>query len=122
MSKSLRFARFIHLIEAIDQLPIPAELYNRYRTQYDYILVQICLGDWAGKKLSVSNLYQYPILGSQPTVNKRLRELINYGLVQACEGIDRRQKVLVLTNEGKQYLEACSEAMSKALDLQVAQQ
>jgi len=116
MSKSLRFARFIHLIEAIDQLPVPTELYNRYRTQYDYILGQICLGDSMDKKLSVSNLYQYPILGSQPTVNKRLRELISYGLVQTSEGMDRRQKFLVLTYEGNQYLEACAEAMSKVFD------
>ena len=34
MSTSLPFARFIQLIKAIDQLPIPSELYNRHRMLY----------------------------------------------------------------------------------------
>ena len=120
MSTSLPFARFIQLIKAIDQLPIPSELYNRHRMQYDYILGQLCVSSAKGKDVSVTDLAQCSILGSQPTANKRLQELITYGLIEAKEGEDRRQKILTLTNQGHHYLEACSAAMSKAVNQQVA--
>jgi len=109
------------LIKAIEQLPVPAELYNRHRMQYDFILGQLCFSSSIGKNTSVNDLAVCPILGSQPTANKRLQELISYGLIDSREGEDRRQKILSLTNVGRQYLEACSEAMNKAVNLPAAQ-
>jgi DNA-binding MarR family transcriptional regulator len=120
MLTSLPFARFVQLIKAIEQLPVPSELYNRHRMQYDYILGQLCLSSAEGKNMSVADLAGYSILGSQPTANKRLQELISYGLIESKEGEDRRQKMLILTNEGYQYLEACSAAMSKVVNQQAA--
>jgi len=120
MLTSLPFARFVQLIKAIEQLPVPTELYNRHRMQYDYILGQLCLSSAEGKNMSVADLVGYSILGSQPTANKRLQELISYGLIEVKEGEDRRQKMLTLTNEGYRYLEACSAAMSKVVNQQAA--
>jgi predicted transcriptional regulator len=120
MLTSLPFARFVQLIKAIEQLPVPTELYNRHRMQYDYILGQLCLSSAEGKDVSVADLVGYSILGSQPTANKRLQELISYGLIETKEGEDRRQKMLILTNEGYRYLEACSAAMSKVVNQQAA--
>jgi hypothetical protein len=120
MSTSLPFARFIQLIKAIEQLPVPAELYNRHRMQYDYILGQLCVSSAEGKNMLVADLVGYSILGSQPTANKRLQELISYGFVESKEGEDRRQKILTLTNEGYRYLEAWSAAMRKAVNKQVS--
>ena len=120
MSTSLPFARFIQLMKAIEQLPVPTELYNRHRMQYDYILGQLCLSSAEGKNMSVADLVGYSILGSQPTANKRLQELISYGLIVSKEGEDRRQKILTLTNEGRIYLEACSAAMSEVVNQQAA--
>jgi len=73
-----------------------------------------------GKNVSVADLIECYILGSQPTANKRLQELITYGLVESKAGEDRRQKILTLSNEGRLYLEACSAAMSKVVNQQVA--
>jgi predicted transcriptional regulator len=115
MSSSLPFARFVHLLRAIEDLPIPADLYNRHRAQYDCILGKLCISSSKGRVLTVAELSNCPILGSQPTANKRLQELIKYGLVEAKEGEDRRQKVLTITSLGHQYLEACSDAMVKAI-------
>ena len=115
MSSPLPFARFVQLMKAIEDLPIPEELYNRHRAQYDYILGELCISSSKGRVLTVAELSNCPILGSQPTANKRLRELIKYGLIEAKEGEDRRQKILTLTHLGHQYLEACSEAMAKAI-------
>jgi len=119
MPTSLVFSRFIQLIKAIEQLPIPAELFNRYRMQYDWILTQLCVTSFRGQQLMVSDFIACSILGSQPTANKRLQELIKYGLIEPKEGDDRRQKILVLTQIGSSYLEACSEAMTKAVTEQV---
>lgn len=115
MSSSLPFARFVQLLKAIEQLPIPADLYNRHRVQYDCILGKLCISSFKGRELTVAELSNCPILGSQPTANKRLQELMKYGLIQSKEGGDRRQKVLTITPLGHRYLEACSEAMAKAI-------
>ena len=114
MSTPLPFSRFVQLIKAIEQLPVPAELYNRHRMQYDHILAKLCVSTSKGEYLTVSNLSNCEILGSQPTANKRLQELVKYGLIEPKEGDDRRQKILTLTHAGNSYLAACSEAMSKA--------
>jgi hypothetical protein len=115
MSSSLPFARFVQLMKAIEDLPIPADLYNRHRAQYDCILGKLCISSSKGRALTVAELSNCPILGSQPTANKRLQELIKYGLIEAKEGEDRRQKFLTLTYLGHRYLEVCSEAMAKAI-------
>jgi predicted transcriptional regulator len=115
MSSSLPFARFVQLLKAIEQLPIPEDLYNRHRAQYDCILGKLCISSSKGRVLTVAELSNCPILGSQPTANKRLQELMKYGLIEAKEGEDRRQKFLTITHLGHRYLEACSEAMVKAI-------
>ena len=115
MSSSLPFARFVQLLKAIEDLPIPADLYNRHRAQYDCILGKLCISSSKGRVLTVAELSNCPILGSQPTANKRLQELMKYGLIEAKEGEDRRQKFLTITHLGHRYLEACSEAMVKAI-------
>jgi hypothetical protein len=43
MPTTLPFARFIQLMKAIEQLPMPVERFNRHRLQYDYILGQLCM-------------------------------------------------------------------------------
>jgi DNA-binding MarR family transcriptional regulator len=83
--------------------------------QYDYILGKLCIGSSKGRLLTVTEIANCPILGSQPTASKRLQELVKYGLIESKEGDDRRQKVLTITHLGHQYLEACSEAMAKAI-------
>jgi hypothetical protein len=115
MSTPLPFARFVQLVKAIEKLPVPSEIFNRHRMQYDYILGKLCEGAAKGKQFTVAELSSCPILGSQPTANKRLQELISYGLIESKEGEDRRQRILSLTPDGHQYLEACSEAMKKAM-------
>jgi hypothetical protein len=115
MSTSLAFARFVQLLKAIEQLPIPSGFHNRYRAQYDCILGKLCISSSIGRLLTVSELTNCPTLGSQPTANKRIQELMKFGLIESKEGEDRRQKVLTITPLGHRYLEACSEAMAKAI-------
>ena len=115
MSTTLSFARFIQLMKAIEQLPMPAERFNRHRMQYDYILGQICIARAKGKEKTVADLTDCAMLGSQPTANKRLKELISCGLITSKEGDDRRQRILALSEAGHQYMAACSNAMEKAM-------
>jgi hypothetical protein len=115
MPTTLPFARFIQLMKAIEQLPMPAERFNRHRMQYDYILGQLCLAKAKGKDITVADLTDCVILGSLPTANKRLQELIACGLMISKEGDDRRQRILILSEAGHQYMTACSNAMEKAI-------
>lgn len=121
MSTSLPFARFIQLIKVIELLPVPSEIYNRHRLQYDYILGQIHESTYKGRSVSVSELASCSILGSQPTANKRLQELLSYGLIESREGEDRRQKILTVSDLGNQYLMACSDLMVKVVSQKVGQ-
>jgi len=115
MPTTLPFARFIQLMKAIEQLPMPAERFNRYRMQYDCILGQLCIAKAKGKDITVADLMDCAILGSLPTANKRLQELIACGLMISKEGNDRRQRILILSEAGHQYMTACSSAMEKAI-------
>lgn len=115
MNKSHPFARFTHLLKSVEELPIPMRLYNRHRMEYDYILGQISLSSDSNRELSVGKLTSCAMLGSQPTANKRIQELIQFGLIEARNSEDRRQKILHLTVSGEQYLQTCSELMRKVL-------
>ena len=42
MERLLPFARLTQLLKVIEQLPVPMNLYNRHRMEYDYILGQLC--------------------------------------------------------------------------------
>ena len=90
-------------------------LYNRHRMEYDYILGQISLSSDSNRELSVGKLTSCAMLGSQPTANKRIQELIQFVLIEARNSEDRRQKILHLTVSGEQYLQTCSELMRKVL-------
>ena len=120
MSTPLPFARFIQLIKVIDNLPMPMEHFNRHRIQYDYILSQLTIGKVKGKDLTVTDLLNCSILGSQPTANKRLKELIAYSLISYKEREDRRQKVLMVTEAGHKYMLACSNAIEQVLSQSIA--
>jgi DNA-binding MarR family transcriptional regulator len=111
----LPFARFTQLMKAIDALPIPSKIYNQHRMEYDYILGQVSIAFSRGKALSVGDLTSCTVLGSQPTVNKRIQELIKYQLieVQLCE--DRRIKLLRISPAGERYLASCSDLMKKVI-------
>jgi DNA-binding MarR family transcriptional regulator len=115
MSPPLPFARFIHMIKAIEALPVPTKIFNRYRMEYDLILTQLCVSASIGEHLTVSDFLGCSILGSQPTANKRLQELVKYGLIEHKLGDDRRIKILGLTDAGNNYLVACSVAMTQAI-------
>lgn len=115
MNKTNPFARFTHLLKAIEELPVPMSLYNRHRMEYDYILGQISLGISRKRELSIGKLTSCPMLGSQPTASKRIQELIQFGLIEAGISDDQRQKMLNLTVAGEHYLQTCSELMQTVL-------
>jgi len=115
MERSLPFARLTQLLKVIEQLPVPMNLYNRHRMEYDDILGQLCITAVKGKSLTVSDFTLCATLGSPPTANKRVQELIRYQLIEVHMGDDRRERVLVISDLGKDYLRICSGLMEKAL-------
>lgn len=115
MERLLPFARLTQLLKVIEELPVPMTSYNRHRMEYDYILGKLCLASTEGKSLTVSNFIHCGLLGSSPTAQKRIQELIQYQLISAQQGDDRRERILQITDLGKEYLRICSELMEKAL-------
>lgn len=114
MKNSLPFARFINLLKALEGLHIPYETFHQHRVQYHYILSQLCLAEAANRKLSIADLLNCPILGSQPTAHKRIKELIKFNLIAVKVGEDRRQRFLCLTDTGQEHLRKCSQLMMAA--------
>ena len=115
MERLLPFARLTQLLKVIEHLPVPMNLYNRHRMEYDYILGQLCLSSAKGKSLTISDFSLCAALGSPPTANKRIQELMQYQLIDVYVGEDRRERILMITDLGKEYLRVCSELMEKAL-------
>ena len=115
MERLLPFARLTQLLKVIEELPVPMTSYNRHRMEYDYILGKLCLGMTKEKSLTISNFIHCEMLGSPPTANKRIQELIQYQLISVHQGDDRRERILMITDLGKDYLRICSELMEKAL-------
>jgi len=114
MPNSFPFVRLINLLNAIDDLPLPMDSYNRHRSQYDYILAQLALAMHHGRGLTVAEVIHFPSLGSQPTAHKRIKELLDYQLITVEIGEDRRQKFLRISDKGTIYLQHCSMLMKEA--------
>ena len=115
MKSALPFVRFVQLIKVLEELPFPQKLYLRYQKEYDYILSTICYAQNAGKIITVTDLLGCPILGSQPTANKRIKELVKLGLISMETGEDKRERILIISQLGINYLRRCSEVMQLAL-------
>ncbi|MBU3587828.1 hypothetical protein ICN30_08275 [Polynucleobacter sp. 31A-FELB] len=111
MEKFTPFARFTQLLKTIDQLPVPLNIYNQHRMQYDYILGQVTLFSSRGQLVNVGEMTACPMLGSQPTANKRIQELVKFGLLELTLSVDRRVKNLSLTESGVRYMDSCSKLM-----------
>jgi len=115
MKSALPFVRFVHLIKALEELPFPQQLYLRYQKEYDHILSTICYAQDIGKIITVTDVVSCPILGSQPTANKRIQELVKLGLISMEKGEDKRERILIISQLGVNYLKRCSDVMQSAL-------
>jgi DNA-binding MarR family transcriptional regulator len=108
------FVRLINLLNAIDDLPLPMDAYNRHRSQYHFIMAKLALAMHHGRGLTVAEVIQFPSLGSQPTAHKRIKELLAYQLITVETGEDRRQKLLRISDKGVSYLQRCSMLVQEA--------
>jgi hypothetical protein len=115
MENSAPFVRFLNLLNAVDDFVIPLNLLNIYRVQYHFILGELCLAESEKRHMSVTDLMSCSILGSQPTAHKRIKELVQYQLIQSEIGFDKRLRYLTLTDLGHQHLRRCSELMQDAI-------
>ena len=108
MTKALHFSKLVHLLHTVDNLGIPKKLFMRHRSEYEYILSQIQLANHDRAEVSMGTLLHYRILGSQPTINKRVKELEDLQLIRSEKNDDLRIRRLRLTNLGEECLERCS--------------
>lgn len=108
MTTSLHFSSLIQLLYEMDNLGIPQKWLMRHRGEYEYILSTIQLADHHKVEVNMNTLLYCAILGSQPTVSKRVNELEDFKLIRSEKNDDLRIRTLKLTNLGEEYLERCS--------------
>lgn len=118
MATALQFSELINSIYRINDNPIPKNLFNRYRCEYECILSQVCLGRHRNIEINISYLFEHLSLGSQPTILKRLKELEQLKLLRQKDQADKRLRSFELTELGEGYLQRCSElVLSVARDV-----
>lgn len=113
---SVPFVKLINTLKAIDDLPMPMDLFNQHRWDYNNILTEVHAAWLVKQPLNVAQAIDRNSLGSQPTAHRRIKELVNMGLVEIYLGEDRRVKYLKVSANGVHYLERCSKMMRKAFD------
>lgn len=111
MTTSLHFSRLVQLIYQMDSLGVAHDSFMRHRAEYEYILSQIQLGTHDGVEVNVNSLLCCPMLGSQPTVTRRINELEDLKLILSEKSDDQRMRIFKLTELGEKYLEECSNTL-----------
>ena len=64
---------------------------------------------------TISRVVQQIEFGTPPTVQRRLNELLQHGLIEFCVGENKRHRHLKLTMAGKKYLDDCAKLMREVL-------
>lgn len=103
------FSMFIDSIHRSNLDSLSGRHWIRYRSEYDYILSQICLANRKGSALTMGALLEHSTLGSQPTVTKRVQELEKLQFIQSKTMDDARVRSFTLTAIGEDYLKRCSQ-------------
>lgn len=111
----IAFVKLMNLLKSIDDLPMPMDVFNRHRWEYNYILSQVYTACLEKKSLNITMLTNCNFLGSQPTAHKRIKELTDLGLIEIYLGNDRREKYLRVSKNGEIYLSRCSKLMLQAI-------
>lgn len=114
MAAALQFSELINSIHSMQDNPIPENLFNRYRCEYECILSQVCVGRHRNIETNVTYLFESLSLGSQPTMLKRLKELEQLKLIRQKDHADKRLRLFELTELGEGYLQRCSELVLSA--------
>lgn len=105
MDKKKLFAQYIDRINSVTDDIFLKILGSRYRFEYDQILVTIEKMIQSKEPPSVSQVILRSCVLSQPTLHKRIHELIALGFIEVQVGLDRRERNLAFTKDAENYLE-----------------
>lgn len=110
--KSLAFVRFLSLRAALasTKTDIPTLHHDT-----DQLLGYIYELNAANHVVSMTHLFHKQTFGAPPTIQRRVKELIDAGLITTYEGVDKRQRYLKVTESGERYLQECSELLRSAV-------
>lgn len=110
--KSLAFVRFLNLRAAISSNDND---HGTFHHDTDLLLSYIYEHNAAEKPLIMTHLFHQKTFGASPTIQRRIKELVDAGLIETYGGEDKRQRCLKLTEAGIAYLQKCSDLMQAAL-------
>lgn len=64
---------------------------------------------------TITKIVQKIEFGAPPTIQRRLKELQGLRFIEFCGGVDKRHKLIRVTEEGNDYLGLCSKLLEDAL-------
>ena len=68
----------------------------------------------AEKEVIMTHLVHQKSFGAPPTIQRRIKELIDANYIETYNGADKRLRCLRLTDAGIRYLEECSDLLCAA--------
>lgn len=111
-NKYLAFVRFLNLRAALASTKAEQATLHH---DADQLLGYIYELNAAGHVVSMTHLFHKQAFGAPPTIQRRVKELIDAGLITTYEGADKRQRCLKVTESGERYLQECSELLLTAV-------
>lgn len=109
------FVRFLNLYRALNQTSSAEEPSRPQHPEAVAILAFISAQNELGFATTMTHIVQKIEFGTPPTIQRRMKELLDCQFIEFYEGSDKRQRLLRSTASGEDYLEYCSKLMSDAL-------
>jgi DNA-binding MarR family transcriptional regulator len=112
---SQSFVKFLNLFRALNKTYSENEGSLGIHQEAVAILSFVSSENERGVYPTITKVVQKNDFGTPPTIQRRLKELLQLGLVEFIDGSDRRHRLLKLTAQGNAYLQKCCELMKEAL-------
>lgn len=109
--KSLAFVRFLNLKSLLTSSRVGESVLHH---DADELLCYIYEQNRAEKEVIMTHLVHQKIFGAPPTIQRRIKELLDSYYIETYNGHDKRLRCLRLTNAGVRYLEECSDLLCAA--------
>lgn len=109
------YVRFLNVYRALNQEGATTECKRSIHHDAVAVLAFISAQNELGIPITFTHIVQKIEFGTPPTIQRRLKELLDCQFVAFSQGADKRQRLLKSTAEGERYLAECSQMMSEAL-------
>jgi hypothetical protein len=115
IKSSHAFVRFLNLYRSLRQESETSDALKPQHPEAVAILAFVSAQNELGIATTATHIVQKNEFGTPPTIQRRMKELLDSRFIEFYEGSDKRQRLLRSTTSGENYLEKCSKLMFEAL-------